>query len=209
MQAREWVIMRNPYEVLGVREGSSIEEIKKAYKELVRKYHPDQYQNHPLSDLAEEKLKEINEAYDNLMKQYEGRGTGNNSYSNGYNGNDSSLAQARNYINAGNIVAAEQVLDRSSNRTAEWFYLKGAICMRKGWYNEAYTNLQTACSMEPNNLEYRNAFNSINNANRSYQSTSYNRRGYNNGADMCDICTCLYCADCCCECGGGDFINCC
>lgn len=201
--------MRNPYEVLGVREGSSIEEIKKAYKELVRKYHPDQYQNHPLSDLAEEKLKEINEAYDVIMKQHEGRGPANNSYNNGNRGGDGTLAQARSFINAGNILAAEQVLDRSGNRPAEWFYLKGIICMRKGWYNEAHNNLQTAVNMEPGNLEYRNAFNSINNANRGYQSTSYNRRGYGNDPDMCQICSCLYCADCCCECGGGDFINCC
>lgn len=199
--------MRNPYEVLGVREGSSIEEIKKAYKELVRKYHPDQYQNHPLSDLAEEKLKEINEAYDTLSKQYEGGRVGNNG--NAYRGNDSSFAQARSYINTGNIMAAEQLLDRSGNRTAEWFYLKGVIFMRKGWYNEANTNLQTACSMEPNNLEYRNALNAVNNSNRGFQSTSYNRRGYGNDPDMCQICSCLYCADCCCECGGGDLVGCC
>ena len=58
----------NPYEVLGVSENASDEEIKKAYKELVKKYHPDKYQNNPLSDLAEEKLQEINEAYEMLMK---------------------------------------------------------------------------------------------------------------------------------------------
>ncbi|MDF2521731.1 MAG: molecular chaperone DnaJ, partial [Clostridia bacterium] len=102
--------MKNPYEVLGIREGSSIEEVKRAYKELVRKYHPDQYQNHPLSDLAEEKLKEINEAYDYLMKQYESGARG------GYGGTQSSgddaLSQVRSYINTGNIAAAEQLLDR-------------------------------------------------------------------------------------------------
>ena len=60
--------MRNPYEVLGLKEGASIDEIKKAYRELVKKYHPDRYMDNPLSDLAEEKLREINEAYDALMK---------------------------------------------------------------------------------------------------------------------------------------------
>lgn len=60
--------MRNPYEVLGLKEGASIEEIKKAYRELVKKYHPDRYMDNPLSDLAEEKLREINEAYDILIK---------------------------------------------------------------------------------------------------------------------------------------------
>lgn len=201
--------MKSPYEVLGVHEGSSIEEIKRAYKELVRKYHPDQYQNHPLSDLAEEKLKEINEAYDYLMKSYENGSGNNNNYNNGYQGGDSSLSQVRNYVNTGNIIAAEQLLDRIGSRNAEWFYLKGIISMRKGWYNEAYTHLQTAVNMEPRNLEYKNAFNSMNNANRGYQASSYNRRGYSNDPDMCQLCTCLYCTDCCCECGGGDFINCC
>ncbi len=106
-------------------------------------------------------------------------------------------------------MAAEQLLDRSTNKTAEWFYLKGVICMRKGWYNEAHNNMQIAVNMEPNNLEFRNALNSINHSNRGYQSTSYNRRGYGNDPDMCQICSFLYCADCCCECGGGDLINCC
>ena len=55
--------MKNPYEILGVSKNATDEEIKKAYRELARKYHPDNYQNNPLADLAEEKMKEINEAY--------------------------------------------------------------------------------------------------------------------------------------------------
>ena len=64
--------MRDPYSVLGVSQNATDDEIKKAYRELARKYHPDNYQNNPLADLAEEKMKEINEAYDTITKQRSG-----------------------------------------------------------------------------------------------------------------------------------------
>ena len=64
--------MRDPYTVLGVSQSATDEEIKKAYRELARKYHPDNYQDNPLADLAEEKMKEINEAYDIITKQRAG-----------------------------------------------------------------------------------------------------------------------------------------
>ena len=66
--------MKDPYSVLGVSQSASDDEIKKAYRELARKYHPDNYQNNPLADLAEEKMKEINEAYDAITKQRTGGG---------------------------------------------------------------------------------------------------------------------------------------
>ncbi|MGE5633094.1 MAG: J domain-containing protein [Caulobacteraceae bacterium] len=209
--------VRNPYEVLGIREGTDIEGIKRAYRELVRKYHPDQYRNNPLSDLAEEKLKEINEAYDYLMRKAEAAETRSdynyNSRNSNYDNSESNgrgyFDQARAFINMGNIAAAEEILDRASVRDAEWHYLKGLVYMRRGWYNEAVTNLRTASDMAPGNYEYREALNRVMNANRQYQSTVYNRRGYDRNPDLCSICECMVCTDCCCECMGGDFISCC
>ncbi|MCD8332320.1 MAG: DnaJ domain-containing protein, partial [Oscillospiraceae bacterium] len=64
--------MSDPYQVLGVKSDASDEEIKRAYRELARKYHPDNYQNNPLADLAEEKMKDINEAYDAIINQRSG-----------------------------------------------------------------------------------------------------------------------------------------
>lgn len=57
---------KSPYEVLGVKPGATQDEIKKAYREMVKKYHPDSYKDHPLENLAKEKMQEINEAYDQL-----------------------------------------------------------------------------------------------------------------------------------------------
>ena len=86
----------NPYEVLGVSENADEETIKKAYRELAKKYHPDKYVNNPLSDLASEKIKEINKAYDMIMNN-RGNGYTNNTadYSRRESGTDPSFNNVR------------------------------------------------------------------------------------------------------------------
>lgn len=204
--------MRNPYEVLGIKEGASEEEIKKAYRELVKKYHPDQHHDNPLYELAEDKLREINEAYDYLMKNSNTTRGGNTweqqSSGQNYHGGSDFFNQVRMHIKSGNIGAAEDMLNSSSVRTAEWYYLNGLVFLRKGWYDEAYTNIQTAANMDPSNFEYRDALKRINVSNRTYRGNAFGR-GYNQGPDLCTMCQCLYCSDCCCECAGGDLIDCC
>ena len=61
--------MRDPYQVLGVPSTATDEEVKKAYRDLARKYHPDNYHDNPLADLAQERMKEINEAYEAVQSQ--------------------------------------------------------------------------------------------------------------------------------------------
>lgn len=203
--------MKNPYDVLGIREGASEDEIKRAYREMVKKYHPDQYQDNPLSRLAEEKLREINEAYDYLMKnaaQRQDASYARNSRSGNWGSSDY-FNQVKSHINNGRVDTAEDMLDNSGSRPAEWYYLKGLIFMRKGWYDEAYTHIQRAVNMDPSNYEYRSALNRMNASNSAYRTSSFNR-GYNRlEPDLCTICQCLWCSDCCCECAGGDLIGCC
>lgn len=188
----------NPYEVLGVSENASDEEIKKAYKELVKKYHPDKYQNNPLADLAEEKLQEINEAYDILMKGNRG-GSRGGSYSNGRTASFDSM-QVRRYIDAGNLAAAEHILNSTGDRRAEWFFLSGMLSYRKGWYDDAVGKLRTAADMDPSNIEYSQAYGRIINMGRQYQAQSYGR-GYRNNDDLCcQALQCYICADCCIDC---------
>lgn len=193
--------MKNPYEVLEIKEGSSKEEIKRAYRELAKKYHPDQYGNNPLKDLAETKMREINEAYDYLMKNTsDSTSYSNTSYNNSYN-------EIRMDLQRGNLNAAEEKLNRINIRNAEWNYLMGLLSMQKGWYDASYNYLNTACNLDPSNMEYRQAFSRINNNNNAYRSTYYNTNPKSN--DCCSMCLCLWCSDSLCECCGGDLISCC
>lgn len=75
--------MKDPYEVLGVSPSASDDEVKKAYRELSRKYHPDANANNPLSDLAEEKFKEVQSAYQQIM---DARANGTSGYQQGSQG---------------------------------------------------------------------------------------------------------------------------
>ncbi|MFY9394205.1 MAG: DnaJ domain-containing protein [Halanaerobiales bacterium] len=198
--------MKDPYKVLGLKKGASQEEIREAYKKLVKKYHPDQYANNPLSDLAEEKLEEINKAYNYLMN--EGSGQGARGFNNNYQHyGHSQFIQVRDLINRNQLQEAERVLDRIGQRDAEWHFLKGIIYMRRGWYDQGYQYIRRAVSMDPGNEEYRATLDNIN-----YQASSYRSAGrgsHGDGCDACDVCTCLLCSDCCCECMGGDLITCC
>ena len=197
----------NPYEVLGIKEGASEEEIKAAYKELVKKYHPDKYADNPLSDLAEEKMQEINEAYDMLMKHSTSSSYGYGSTSGSYAGASSSASSAdfmqiRRDIDMGKLDVAESALNGISSRSAEWYFLKGVVSSRKGWYDEAVNYLQTACNMEPANQEYRRHYASIVNQGNAFQNQAQGH-GYNSmtNDDMCcQALQCYICADCCCDC---------
>ena len=146
--------MKDPYEVLGVPHGASDEEIKRAYRDLARKYHPDNYANNPLADLAQEKMKETNEAYDALTK-----GTGTNSGSSSYSGasGSASFAEIRRLIQLGRLDEAESKLDGMGNHNAEWYFLRGVIAQRRGWMDEAAQNFRIASQMDPTNMEYRSA----------------------------------------------------
>ena len=136
--------MKDPYEVLGVPHGASEDEIKKAYRELARKYHPDNYANNPLADLAQEKMKEINEAYATLMKggrqQADAGSTGGQRSSAG--STSSPLYEIRRRIQLGDLDGAEAGLNAVSARTAEWYYLRGVIAQRRGWMDEAAQNFR-------------------------------------------------------------------
>ena len=201
----------NPYEVLGLKPGASQEEIKKAYRNLIKQYHPDQYGDNPLKDLAEEKMREINTAYDMLTKNSSGS---NNSYStsndSSYNNSNDNyvLSEIRRLIQSRNFAEAERRLNSIQNRNAEWNFLYGVVLTNKGWYDAGLKHIQTAVNMDPNNFEYKQTLNSLHQRTSAYSGNYYRTTG-GSSANACDCCMNLWCLDSMCECMGGDLIGCC
>ena len=210
--------MKDPYKVLGVSSNATDEEIKKAYRELVRKYHPDKYRDSDLADLANEKMKEINAAYEEIQKMREAGAKGGNngaygaggSYGGGYSASGNPrYAQVRRMINTGHFDEANRVLSEvlEVDRDAEWNFLTGYILLKRGHYVDAQRYFDIACSLDPYNREYAAARQELSRTANGYGGGYRTSSG--GGCSGCDVCSGLLCADCCCECMGGDLISCC
>lgn len=175
--------MQDPYRVLGVAQTASEDEIKKAYRSLAKKYHPDVNNG---SSEAEARMKEVNEAYSQIMKMrregtnstfygqgsYGGTGGASGGYGNagyGYYGygnyggqqqyssysSNPHLTAARNYVRSGHYQEAMRVLEGIHDRNAEWYYLSGEANLGIGNRVAALNYARQAVSMDPNNFEYQ------------------------------------------------------
>ncbi len=212
---------KNPFSILGVADTCTQEELKDAYMALRDKWTEQRFEPGDKGKEACEKLTEIEDAYkeaqDILMERYTVDNT------------STILEEASNFIRDRRFDDAQEKLNQISRRTAYWHYLQGGVFYGKHWHNDAERELQLAVSLEPSNMEYRRVLQELqnkkyntqqqntqnyyafqdNNNGRSYQGgnnpNNYNRRQ----PDMCDCCSSLICADCCCECMGGDLIACC
>ena len=208
------------------------EEIKKAYRKLSRKYHPDANINNPNKDQAEEKFKEVQEAYDIIMRERANGGNsygnnygygssesysyGNQSYGNqnssyGYGTMDPKLQAAANYINSRRYREAINTLDQVQQRSAMWYYLSG--CANAGIGNQilARDHAAQAVNMEPNNMQFRQLLNQLDFNSRRYQNSPYGGGYAPGGQNSCgtgNMCCDLWLADTLCECMGGDLCSC-
>lgn len=204
-------MITNPYEVLGVTPDATDEQVKTAYRNLAKKYHPDNYANSPLKDVADEKMKEVNEAYDMIveMRKKGGNASGTNGGDNrSYSGSSSQnpvFQRVRSYIMANNLDAAQGILDSmdDSQKNAEWHFLKGMIFSRKGWSEQAFQHFQRAVQLDPSNPEYSAAYNNVMRNRRYGAGTGYNQTNNGTGCSCCDMCAGIMCADMCCNCCSG------
>ncbi|MCI8293949.1 MAG: J domain-containing protein [Hespellia sp.] len=204
---------KNPYDVLEISPNASDEEVKAAYRELTRKYHPDANVNNPLADLAEEKFKEVQEAYDTIMRERQSGYTGYQSsgqYQNGGYQPNQDVQTVYNFINSRRYRDALNHLNRMPDRDAMWYYLSAAANMGVGNNVLALDHARQAVNMEPGNPQYRQLLDQVEWNSRRYQNMSPYGGGYGTGNSCStgNICCDLWCADSLCECMGGDLCSC-
>lgn len=215
--------MNNPYDVLGVSPSASEDEIKKAYKTLSRKYHPDANINNPNKEQAEEKFKEIQAAYQQIMNSKKNGGSeygyggfgdfggfDDRSYGGGFRGNTSNdsgpdamrLNAAANYINSGHYKEALNTLASINERTARWYYYSAIANHGVGNNVLALQHAKTAASMEPNNYQYAQLVQTLESGGSWYsgRQQSYGNVYSMNTGSCCNSCMTFMCLNALCGC---------
>lgn len=199
--------MMDPYKILGVSRDASDDEIKKAYRSLAKKYHPDVNKEAG----AEEKFKQIQNAYDQIMEARKRGDTGNfwensNSYGGGYGSYGGSASQQYqtiiSYLNMGAYAQAYQILQGMSNRDAAWYYFNAIANYGMGNQISALENAQKACEMDPQNQQYRQLYAQLSSSRSQYRNmqSPFGASGSNLCCQLilCNMCMGGGCAPLCC-----------
>ena len=182
--------MNDPYAVLGLSPGASDEEVKKAYRALAKKYHPDR---NPGDEAAARKMQEINAAYEQIKDPNKTAQTYSRGYSGyggyhygGYSqGEPNYMRAAAQYIRFGRFHEALALLERVSDRNAQWYYLSAVANDMVGNQVTALEHIRKAVSMEPDNPEYLNVLEQIENGGLRYRHQAGNYQNFQFGSGLC------------------------
>ncbi len=205
----------DPYKILGVSRDASDEEIKRAYRQLAKKYHPDR---NPGDTEAAKKMQQVNAAYEQIKnpekaQQNTGYGGSYGGYSydpfGGYQRTyqqqqpqgDSYQQAAYNYIRFGRYREALNALANCSERNARWYYLSALANQGVGNQVTALEHIRRAVSMEPDNPEYLRVLDRIENGGATYRRQADTFRGFGMRVSPCaSLCLCYVLQWLCCGC---------
>ena len=209
----------DPYKVLGVSRDASDEEIKRAYRALAKKYHPDL---NPGDQEAARKMQQVNAAYEQIKNPEKAQQTNQGGYGGYYDpfggyhqqsytgsqATDQYQQAAAQYIRFGRFQEALNALSSSTDHDAQWYYLSAVANDGLGNQVTALEHIRRAVSMDPQNLEYQRALDRIESGGTAYRQQAGNFRGFSMGGDPCtNLCMCYLCNLFCC--GGRGWFCCC
>jgi len=177
-------VIDDPYKVLGVSRDASDEEIKKAYRRLAKKYHPDL---NPGDTEAARKMQEVNAAYEQITSPEKSSAYGGYDPFGGSRQQGSSyVSAAAQYIRFGRFREALNVLSQVSERDARWYYLSALANNGLGNQVTALEHIRKAVSMEPDNMEYLRALEIIESGGAAYRRQAENYGGYTMHSGLCN-----------------------
>ncbi len=225
-------MQRSPFEILGVREDVTMDELYAAYRSLRSQYENKRFEPGEVGADACAKLEEIETAYNDacdLLRSRPYKTNDNPEMSKDSYDFTENLDEADKAVREKRMDDAQRILDNCTNRSARWHYIQSAVFYSKNWHADALKQLEFACNMEPTNTKYADAKRALETqmrAHTSEKSNSFYSENEKNGESVysgpethyttgrrgctvCDVCNGLLCADCCCECMGGDCITCC
>lgn len=222
-------MQKNPFVILGVNEETVTQsELFEAYNRVRRPHLEKRFEPGDVGNYACEMLDEIEAAYREANALLQSRYYVD-AYQNPFQG-------VEDFIKTNSLDSAQEELDKMLNRNAEWHFYQSMIYFKKDWLNDARTQLKKAVDLEPSNTKYTEALANLERRmsggesasarreaphdsfyaagqqenERSYRATNVDRDApMGGGCSVCDCCSSLICADCCCECMGGDLISCC
>lgn len=220
---------KNPYEILGVPQSASRQEVEEAYFNLRSKYRLDMHSEGEKGKRAAEALNEVELAYRDILLGFSESDTPNpaNTYADTYYQDNSVSSEpeiqddqtfviVEKFIREKNYGAAQKALDNISERSAEWHFYQSAIYYKQGWVNESKSQLELAYNMDPTNPKYKNSLEKLN---QKISSKNVTNQTYNNGGNgfnrsynqsdydarstedtCCRACQAAICVNCLCDC---------
>lgn len=210
----------NPFVILGVDKNATQSEILEAYKQKRAYYQAHVFDEGESGAQAASMLNQLDDAYQQAMEMAVESATVTGE-------GESAYEQVKQAIRSKDIETAQKLLDDMSYRGAEWHYYQSVVFYEKNWLNDTKKQLEIALQMDPQNEKYQHALDNLKkkidglrpydkegaqgayNADSTQTDRTYTQRDGAVADGICSACQALWCADCCCECMGGDLIRCC